>query len=53
MSFKRNPGLTFLILGIAFLAVSRSGQRIFLITGVTFLFIGLAFLLRQRRDRER
>ena len=46
---KGKPGIPFLILGVAFLAIGVSGQRGFWGIGAAFLAIGVAMLVRQRR----
>ena len=46
---KGKPGIPFLVMGVAFLAIGASGQRVFLGIGAAFLAIGVAFLLRQKR----
>jgi hypothetical protein len=48
---KGKPGIAFLILGVAFLALGVSGQGNFVGIGVAFLVIGVVFLLRQKRAR--
>jgi hypothetical protein len=48
---KRTPGMAFLIIGVAFLALGASGRRAFLGIGVAFFAIGVAFLARERRGR--
>jgi hypothetical protein len=44
-----NVGVTFLTIGIAFLAIGSSGQSSFLAIGAAFLATGVAFLVRQKR----
>lgn len=43
------PAIAFLIIGIVFLVMSRSGQRGLLGVGVAFVAIGVALLARRRR----
>lgn len=46
---KGKPGMAFLTIGLAFIAIGASGQRAFLGIGAAFLAIGLAALVRQKR----
>jgi hypothetical protein len=46
---KGKPGIPFLAMGVAFLAIGVSGQRAFLGIGAAFLAIGVALLVRQKR----
>lgn len=46
---KPGPGVPFLVIGIAFIALGISGQRAFIAIGVAFLALGAALLFRQRR----
>ena len=41
--------ISFIVIGIAFLAIAVSGQRNFRAIGVAFLAIGIALLVRRRR----
>lgn len=50
MSTKPEPGVVFLVLGLAFITLGLAGQRVFLIVGLAFLTIGLAGAVRQGRD---
>jgi hypothetical protein len=43
------PGIVFIALGAAFVAIGISGQRAFLAMGVAFLLIGFVIFFRQRR----
>jgi hypothetical protein len=45
----RTTSISFIIIGIAFLAMAVSGQRSFRAIGVAFVAIGIALLVRQRR----
>jgi hypothetical protein len=46
---KGKPGIAFLTIGLAFIAIGASGQRAFLGIGAAFLAIGLVWLVRQKR----
>jgi hypothetical protein len=46
---KRRPGIIFVILGAAFLALGASHQRAYLGIGAAFLALGIVFLVRQKR----
>ncbi len=46
---KGNPGIPFLIMGVAFLVIGTFGQHAFVGIGAAFLAIGVAFLVRQKR----
>jgi hypothetical protein len=46
---RRAPGVSFLVLGITFLAIAAAGMRHFWGIGVAFLVIGIALAARQRR----
>lgn len=46
---KAKPGVVFLVLGLAFIALGLAGQRVFLAVGLVFLVIGVAAAIRQRR----
>jgi hypothetical protein len=46
---KPKPGLPFLVMGLAFVAIGASGQRAFLGIGTAFLAIGLVMLMREKR----
>ena len=50
MNTKPKPGVIFLVIGLAFIAVGLAGQRVFLILGLVFLVIGLAGAIRQGRS---
>jgi hypothetical protein len=43
------PGIVFIAVGTAFIAIGSSGQRAFLGIGAAFLVIGFVFFARQRR----
>jgi hypothetical protein len=45
----RPASISFIVIGIAFLAIGAAGQRNFQAIGVAFLAIGIALLVRQRR----
>ena len=47
MNAKPKPGVVFLVLGLAFIALGLTGQRVFLILGLVFLVIGLAAAIRR------
>jgi len=47
---RKNSGITFLSVGIAFMAVAASGQTAFLGVGVTFVALGIALLAKARKD---
>jgi hypothetical protein len=49
MKRAETPGIVFIALGAAFVAIGISGQRAFLAIGVAFLVIGFAIFFRQRR----
>ena len=49
MGQKGKPGIIFLILGMAFIALGIGGQRAFLVAGLAFLAVGLVTAIRQRR----
>jgi hypothetical protein len=42
-------GISFIVLGVVFIAIGSSGQRAFLGIGAAFLVIGFVSLARQRR----
>ncbi len=44
--------ISFIVIGIAFLAIAASGQNNFRAIGVAFLAIGIALLVRGRRARR-
>ncbi|HZM17164.1 MAG TPA: hypothetical protein VFE28_14275 [Candidatus Krumholzibacteria bacterium] len=44
---KRRSGMAFVVIGVAFLAISLSGQRAFTALGLAFLAIGIARLVRR------
>ncbi len=46
---KPGPGVPFLVIGIAFIALGITGQRVFLAIGVVFLALGAALMARQRK----
>jgi len=46
---KGKPSIPFLVMGVAFLAIGVSGQRVFLGIGAAFLAIGVTLLVRQKR----
>jgi hypothetical protein len=41
--------MSFVIIGIAFLAIGASGRRSFVGIGAAFVAIGMVFLMRHRR----
>ncbi len=43
------PGIVFIALGAAFVAIGASGQRAFLAIGVAFLAVGFVIFFRGRR----
>jgi len=43
------PGIIFIALGAAFVAIGISGQRAFLAIGLAFLVVGFVIFFRQRR----
>lgn len=43
------PGIVFVALGAAFVAIGTSGQRAFLAMGVAFLVVGFVIFFRGRR----
>jgi LPXTG-motif cell wall-anchored protein len=44
------PGIVFIALGAAFIAIGISRQRAFLAIGVAFLVIGFVIFYRRRRN---
>jgi hypothetical protein len=48
MKRTQAPGIGFIAIGAAFIAIGSSGQRAFLGLGAAFLVIGIVFLARQR-----
>ena len=49
---KRNRGMVFFVVGIAFIAIGASGRPAFLGVGVAFLVIGSGLLARNRNRRR-
>jgi hypothetical protein len=45
----RGAGVTFLVLGIVFIAIGASGQRAFTTIGLVFLVLGIVRLARSGR----
>ena len=46
---KRHSGWTFVVIGVAFLAISFSGQPAFLGIGIAMIAVGIALRVRQKR----
>jgi hypothetical protein len=45
-------GISFLSIGIAFMAVAASGQHSFLGVGMAFIGLGIAFIAKARKDKQ-
>jgi len=48
MTRRSAPGIVFIAVGVAFMAIGSSGRRAFLAIGAAFIVIGLVSLRRQR-----
>lgn len=46
---KGRPGIVFLTLGLAFVALGAAGQRVFLFIGIAFLAIAIALMVGRSR----
>ena len=49
MKNSKNSGVMFLAVGVAFMALGISGQRVFLWVGIAFLGLGASLMVRSRR----